>query len=170
MDRKALPAGYRVLDTICFIQQFGHHSKGPTPRPVQFFGLAPWDRWAMKPDKVSFLKRFSMYLSVIYILLPIQSMAHLVTNTLIGRFKIVAESGGIFRHCHWFRPWRSIHDVDRHSGLSPEHQVKWSVSGGGMDAGVICHAQSSQVVFPLKWLFRDRSSQHREECSITPLH
>ena len=94
----------------------------------------------------------------------------LVTNALIGRFKIVAESGGIFRHCHWFRPWRSIHDVDRHSGLPPEHQVKWSVSGGGMDAGVICHGQSSQVVFRLKWSFRNCSSQHREECSVTPLH
>ena len=41
-----------------------------------------------------------------------------------------------------------------------------AVSGGGMDAGVICHAQSSQVVFPLKWSFRDHSSQHREEYSF----
>ena len=61
-----------------------------------------------------------------------------------------------------------VHNINRHPGLPPKHQVEWSVSSGGMDAGVVCHAQPSQVVLPLEWLFFDCSSEHREESSVTP--
>ena len=52
----------------------------------------------------------------------------------------MAELGGILGLELGMRWGSAKHDIDGHTSLAPKHEMKWHVTRGGMDTGVVHHA------------------------------
>ena len=154
MDYSASSSRQRVLHAINCVRQLAHDSKWPSPRAMQLLGLAAWDCRTVQPHQVSRFVRVAMNSLVIEIFLSLELMTHPFSHLPIRGLQTRTKIGHILRYRRRLGGRVAIHNVDRHTHLTAEHQKKRGFASRWVSARIIRTAAG--VGFPSRRVAREQ--------------